>query len=144
MPVTFDAAENEPILSGRPWCAASCASSSARSMWPSASSPITTTSAIDSRHGSSFEWCSNGPMNTTGRSPGAIWLRRPYRASRSDGIRRFRIRTSLSIAEVAPEPQKITTASSSPPTASWMIRRASSRSRVVCRPVPLASVCVFA
>jgi hypothetical protein len=27
-----------------------------------------TTSAMDSRHGSSLEWCSKGPMNTTGRS----------------------------------------------------------------------------
>ena len=41
-------------------------------MWPSASSRITTTSAMDSRHGSSLEWCSNGPMNTTGRSLGGI------------------------------------------------------------------------
>ena len=38
---------------------------------------------------------------------------------------------------VQPDPAKITTVSSSPCTASWMIRRASSRSRVVCRPVPL-------
>ena len=51
---------------------------------------------------------------------------------------------SLSIAPVEPEPQKITQVSSSPLTASWMIRRASSRSRVVCSPVPLDSVCVFA
>ena len=33
---------------------------------------MTTTSAMDSRHGSSLEWCSNGPMNTTGRSSGGI------------------------------------------------------------------------
>jgi hypothetical protein len=39
---------------------------------------------------------------------------------------------------------KITTSSSVPPTASRMIRRASSRSRVVCSPVPELSVCVFA
>ena len=51
---------------------------------------------------------------------------------------------SLSIAAVQPDPVKITTVSSSPWTASWMIRRASSRSRVVCSPVPLDSVCVFA
>ena len=52
--------------------------------------------------------------------------------------------TSLLIAPVEPEPQKMTSVSSSPPTASRMIRLASSRSRVVCSPVPLDSVCVFA
>ena len=50
----------------------------------------------------------------------------------------------LSMAAVEPVPVKITTVSSSPPTASRMIRRASSRSRVVCSPVPDDSVCVFA
>ena len=50
----------------------------------------------------------------------------------------------LSIAAVLPEPQKMTIVSSSPPTASRMIRRASSRRRVVCSPVPLASVWVLA
>ena len=68
MPVTFDAAEKLPIFSGRSACSSSAASSAARSIRPSSSSGITTTSAIDSRHGSSFEWCSYGPMNTTGRS----------------------------------------------------------------------------
>ena len=51
---------------------------------------------------------------------------------------------SLSMAPVHPEPAKMTTVSSSPPTASRMIRRASSRRRVVCRPVPEDSVCVLA
>ncbi len=51
---------------------------------------------------------------------------------------------SLSIAAVLPDPQNTTTVSSSPPTASRMIRRASSRRRVVCSPVPLASVWVLA
>ena len=51
---------------------------------------------------------------------------------------------SLSIAAVLPEPQKTTAVLSSPPIASRTIRRASSRSSVVCRPVALASVCVFA
>ena len=51
---------------------------------------------------------------------------------------------SLSMAPVQPEPAKITTVSSSPPTASRTMVRASSRSRVVCRPVPLDSVWVFA
>ena len=51
---------------------------------------------------------------------------------------------SLLIAPVEPEPQKMTHVSSSPLTASRMIRRASSRRRVVCRPVPLDSVWVFA
>ena len=53
-------------------------------------------------------------------------------------------RTSLSIAPVVPEPQKMTTSSSPPLTARWMMRRASSRSAVVWRPVAEASVCVFA
>ena len=68
IPVTFEAAENDPIRSGRSAWRTSSSSSRATSMCPSASSGITTTSAIDSRHGSSFEWCSNGPMKTTGRS----------------------------------------------------------------------------
>jgi len=52
--------------------------------------------------------------------------------------------TSLTMAPVAPEPQKITTSSSPPPTACLMIARASSRKRPVCRPVPEVSVCVLA
>jgi hypothetical protein len=58
MPVTFDAAENEPILSGRDSNRASSASRCARSIAPSASSWIVTTSAMDSRQGSSLLWCS--------------------------------------------------------------------------------------
>ena len=113
-------------------------------MWPSRSSGMVTTSAIDSRQGSSFEWCSKGPMNTTGRSSAGIWADRLYFSSRSAGMRRLRTPISLSIAAVDPEPQKITTVSSSPPTASRISRRASSRSRVVCSPVPLDSVWVLA
>ena len=60
------------------------------------------------------------------------------------GQRRFMMPISLSMAPVAPEPQKITQVSVSPPPASWMIRRASSRRRVVCRPVPEDSVWVLA
>jgi hypothetical protein len=58
MPVTFEAAENEPILRGR--AAYSCRRSrrTEREMWPSRSCGMTTTSAIDSRQGSSLEWCS--------------------------------------------------------------------------------------
>ena len=48
------------------------------------------------------------------------------------------------MAPVEPDPQKITHVSSSPPTASWTMVRASSRRRVVCRPVPLDSVWVLA
>jgi hypothetical protein len=59
-------------------------------------------------------------------------------------MRMFRMETSLSIAPVDPDPQKITACSSVPPTASQMIARASSRKRVVCRPVPEVSVWVFA
>ena len=49
-----------------------------------------------------------------------------------------------SMAPVLPEPAKITAVESSPWTWWWMSRRASSRSRVVWSPVPLASVWVFA
>ena len=51
---------------------------------------------------------------------------------------------SLSMAPVEPEPAKMTAVLASPRTAALMMARASSRSRVVCRPVPLDSVCVFA
>ena len=51
----------------------------------------------------------------------------------------------MSIAPVEPAPQNRTTCSSAfAPTASRMIARASSRNLVVCRPVPLDSVWVFA
>ena len=79
-PVTFEAAENEPIFSGRSAWATSSASRRARSIRPSWSSGMTTTSASDSRQGSSLLWCSYGPMKTTGRSRGGD--RR--RAGRSD------------------------------------------------------------
>ena len=72
IPVTLLAAENEPIFRGRSAYFSSSARSTAWSMWPSASSRIVTTSAIDSRHGSSLEWCSKGPMKTTGRSSGGM------------------------------------------------------------------------
>ena len=58
IPVTFDAAEKLPTFSGRSAWRRSSASSCARSIRPSASSAIVTTSALDSRHGSSLEWCS--------------------------------------------------------------------------------------
>ena len=58
IPVTFEAAENDPIRSGRSAYRFSAARSRSRSMWPSASCGIVTTSAIDSRHGISLEWCS--------------------------------------------------------------------------------------
>ena len=59
-------------------------------------------------------------------------------------MRMPRMPTSLSIAAVVPLPQKMTTVSSSPSTERWICARASSRSRVVCRPVPLLSVWVLA
>jgi len=59
-------------------------------------------------------------------------------------MRSPRIPISLAIAPVQPDPANTTTVSSSPPTASRMISRASSRSLVVCNPVPLDSVWVFA
>ena len=58
MPVTFEAAENEPILSGRSAYSSSVERSASRSMCPSASCGIVTTSAMDSRQGISLEWCS--------------------------------------------------------------------------------------
>ncbi len=83
-------------------------------------------------------------MNTTGRSAAGMWALRPWRSSRTDGMRSPSTPISFDTAPVVPDPANRTTVSSSPPTASWMIRRASSRSRVVCRPVPLDSVCVLA
>ncbi len=58
IPVTLEAAENEPILSGRSAYFSSCSRRSSWSTPPSASWRIVTTSAIDSRHGISLEWCS--------------------------------------------------------------------------------------
>ena len=58
MPVTFEAAEKEPMISGRSAKRRSSCSRWARSMWPSGSSWMVTRSAIDSRQGSSLEWCS--------------------------------------------------------------------------------------
>jgi hypothetical protein len=55
MPVTFEAAEKLPILSGRSVYATSFSSSISRSMRPFSSSSISTMSAIDSRQGSSLE-----------------------------------------------------------------------------------------
>ena len=52
--------------------------------------------------------------------------------------------TSLSIAAVAPDPQKMTAVSSSAPAARRIVARASSRSREVASPVALASVWVLA
>jgi hypothetical protein len=127
--VTLEAAEKLPIR-GRPAWRTSWASSSARSMWPSASSPMATTSAADSRQGSRLEWCSNGPTSTTGRGRAAVPS--PSRP------------TSLATAPVAPDPVKMTRSWSVPPTASWIAWRACSRSRVVWRPVPELSVWVLA
>ena len=72
IPVTLEAAEKLPMRRRRPAVRSSSTSSWPRSMWPSASSRMVTTSAIDSRQGSSLEWCSNGPVNTTGRSPAGM------------------------------------------------------------------------
>ena len=83
-------------------------------------------------------------MNTTGRSDGGMWSERWWVSSRTDGIRRPRIPISFATAPVLPEPANSTTVLSSPPTAARMISRASSRNRVVWRPVPLDSVCVLA
>jgi hypothetical protein len=125
-PVTLDAAEKLPIRSGRSACARSCAASTSRSIRPASSAGIATTSAADSRHGSSLEWCSYGPTNTTAprRSPSTPM--------------------SLLTAPVQPEPQNTTRWSSVPPTARWMACRASSRNTVVCRAVAELSLCVFA
>jgi hypothetical protein len=144
MPVTLLAALNEPILTGRAAYSSRAATSAWTSTCPSASSGIVTTSAIDSRHGSSLLWCSKGPMKTTGRCCFGMVALKPYRRSRSAGMRNPRIPTTLSIAAVDPLPVKITTVSSVPCTLRWMAARASSRNLVVCSPVPDASVWVFA
>ena len=145
MPVTLEAAEKDPMRSGRSAWRTSSRSSWARSMRPSASSWMVTTSAMDSRHGSSLEWCSYGPMNTTGRSAAGIWSRSPKRSSSSAGRRRPSTSTSLWMAPVDPDPAKMTTWSAgSAPTAAAMMARASSRKREVWRPVPDDSVCVLA
>ncbi len=83
-------------------------------------------------------------MNTTGRWSAGIVSVRWNRSSRVDGMRRPSMPTSLSMAPVHPDPANMTIVSSSPPTASRMMARASSRSRVVCRPVPEDSVWVLA
>ena len=83
-------------------------------------------------------------MNTTGRWSAGICAVRCQRSSSADGMRSPSTPMSLSIAPVHPDPAKTTTVSASPCTASAMIRRASSRSRVVCSPVPLDSVWVLA
>ena len=75
--MTFDAAEKLPIFTGRSAWAINARSSAARSIRPSWSSGTVTRSAIDSRHGSSFEWCSYGPMNTTGRSSAGMRAENP-------------------------------------------------------------------
>jgi hypothetical protein len=106
------------------------------------STPVT--SVMDSRHGSSLEWCSYGPTNTTGRSFGGIRSRNEYFSLSPAGSRISRIPMSLLIAAVAPEPQKITRSSSVPPTESRMSRRACSRNLVVYKPVPELSVWVLA
>ena len=83
-------------------------------------------------------------MNTTGRSDGGMWSDRWCVSSSTDGIRRPRTPISLATAPVVPDPANSTTVLSSPPTASRMMLRASSRSRVVWSPVPLDSVWVLA
>ena len=104
MPVTLEAAENEPIFSGRSAYARSAARSASRSMWPSASCGITTTSAIDSRHGISLEWCSKGPMNTTGRSCSGMCRSSECRSSSAEGMRSPSTPISLEIAPVRARP----------------------------------------
>jgi len=71
-PVTLLAGENEPMSSGRAAYLTSFRSGASESMCPSPSWAITTTSATDSRHGSSLQSCSKGPMNTTGRCGAAM------------------------------------------------------------------------
>ncbi|HEY6794837.1 MAG TPA: hypothetical protein VI248_09150 [Kineosporiaceae bacterium] len=56
--MTLLAAENDPIRSGRWAYGESSFSRASRSMCPSSSAGISTTSAIVSRQASSLEWCS--------------------------------------------------------------------------------------
>lgn len=83
-------------------------------------------------------------MSTTGRCSAGMWADRWWVSSSDEGMRSPRTPTIFAMAPVHPDPAKMTTLSSSPPTASWIADRASSRSRVVWRPVPLDSVCVLA
>ena len=145
IPVTLEAAEKLPIFSGRSAYRSSSSSSWTRSISPSRSSWIVTTSAIDSRHGSSLLWCSYGPMKTTGRWSAGMCSRRFHRSARSAGRRSWSTSTRRLIAAVEPEPTKITAwRAGSPPTPSSTMRRASSRNRDVWSPVPDDSVWVFA
>jgi hypothetical protein len=79
IPVTLDAAEKRADLAARAGGSAPAAPLEHLQvqMSPSLSSPITTTSQMDSRQGSSLEWCSYGPMKTTGRSAGGISAESP-------------------------------------------------------------------
>ena len=108
-------------------------------MPPARSSPTATTSATDSRHGSSLEWCSYGPTRTTGRSRSGSG-----ETARSGRLGTPSSRVSLSTAAVDPDPQKTTRSSSVPPTARWITDRACSRSLVVRRPVAELSLWVLA
>ena len=60
-------------------------------------------------------------MKMTGRSSAGTRSLACQRSSKFDGTRRPRMPTSLSMAPVHPDPAKMTTVSSSPPTASRMI-----------------------
>ena len=101
-----------------------------------ASSRIVTRSAIDSRHGSSLLWCSNGPTNTTGRcSARDLRPRGPSGRRGPPGCRMLRTSTRRLIGggrARAAEHDRM--ALGSPPTPSRTSRRASSRKRVVWRP----------
>ena len=113
-------------------------------MRPATSSAISTTSATDSSHGSSLEWCSYGPTKITGRL--SLGMCDESANSRSSGseMRKPSRPTSLFTAAVAPEPTKSTTSSLLAFTERCTTRRASSRSSVMIRPVDEIEVWLFA
>ena len=73
-----------------------------------------------------------------------MFLPKLYLSSRFEGMVMPSTPTSLSMAPVEPLPVKITACSSPAPVHCRIIVRASSRNRVVWRPVPEDSVCVLA
>ncbi len=73
MPVTFEAAENVPILSGRSAYVPSSRSRCSRPTRPCSSKSTYTVSATVSRQVMSLLWCSMWLRKTTGRSAAGMW-----------------------------------------------------------------------
>ncbi len=111
MPVTFEAAENVPILTGRSAYPASSASSCSGHTRPCASNGTYTVSAIVSRQLMSLLWCSMRLRNTTGRSCAGTCADRCQRSSSWLGSRMPITWIRRLTAAVEPEPTGSTTSS---------------------------------